>query len=43
MDKKLVLKKEVILMNDNKTNINCLIMLFAILSKNANKIRLCEI
>ena len=30
-------------MNENKTNINCLITLFATLSKNTYKIRLCEI
>ena len=30
-------------MNENKTNINCLITLFATLSKNTYKIRDCEI
>ena len=30
-------------MNENKTNINCLITLFATLSKNAYKIRNCEV
>ena len=29
-------------MNENKTNINCLITLFATLFRNAYKIRLCE-
>lgn len=30
------------LMNDNKTNINWLVTLFATLSRNAYKIRTCE-
>ena len=29
-------------MNENKTNINCLVTFFAILFRNAYKIRLCE-